>query len=337
MIILSFLRALAPEFLQRLLYLGRLPVVDGRKIDASAQAVSDLVSLIRGDSAPPSIEESRRQLAAMADKFDDPCPASVTKRDITLPGADGPRPARTYDAGNSSATMLYLHGGGWVQGSIETHDGLCGKLAAWSGLKIISYDYRLAPEHAFPAGCDDVLECYKALTDEESEHGTSADRLVVGGDSAGANLAATLLHDLAENGLSQPAGQLLIYPAVDARMQSQSMTALANQPLLPVQRIEFFLENYLPKDQDRLDPRVSPLFSPHLAGQAPAFIVAGGHDPLWDDAFAYVEALQNAGVATTLTKFEGQIHGFASITKVIPQGNIALRQSADWLRNLFPT
>lgn len=332
---LALARVLMPDGIKRALYSGRLPQVDGRRIDASAQAVCDLVQLVRAPGAMPSLQESRAQIEMMAAKFDRPTPATVRKEDITLPGAAGPQPARVYTpAGvtDDAPALLYLHGGGWVQGSIDSHDGLCGKLADWAGIRVISYDYRLAPEHKFPAGADDVLACYRALVSGETPVRIDASRLAVGGDSAGATLTAALMHDLGAGGLPLPAAQLLIYPAVDARLESQSMQSLKDQPLLPVVRIHWYLDQYLPETQDRLDPRVSPLFSPYLKGQPPAMIVAAGHDPLWDDGQTYATALRDAGVPVEMAEFEGQVHAFASLTKVIPQGNDALRRSAAWLR-----
>ena len=332
---LALLRVLLPEPVQRLLYAGRLPEVEGRRIDASARAVSDLVAAVRDPNTMPTLEQSRAQIAAMAAKFDQPCPASVEKTDIHLPGAEGDRPARVYTPrgqdGDSLPTLLYLHGGGWVQGGIATHDGICGKLADWAGIRVISFDYRLAPEHRFPAAPDDVLACYRALVSGQTPLKIDPARLAVGGDSAGANLTAALMHDLGAAGEARPAAQLLIYPAVDARMTSASMQALKDQPVLPLPRIRWYLDLYLPKDQDRLAPRVSPLLSPHLAGQPPALIIPAGHDPLWNDGIGYAEALRAAGVRVDLAPFPGQVHAFISLTKVIPQGNAAIRQAADWL------
>ncbi len=336
-LILAFLRVQLPDWAKRGLYAGRLPVVDGRRIDASAQAVCDLVSLVRVPGEMPSLEESRAQIEMMAAKFDRPTPPSVAKSDITLPGAEGPRPARLYvpKGAEGAPLLLYLHGGGWVQGSLDSHDGLCGKLAAQSGLRVVSFDYRLAPEHKFPAAPDDVLACYRALAADETDLNVTPGQLAVGGDSAGANLTAALMHDLAETALPLPAAQLLIYPAVDARMTSQSMQSLHDQPLLPVVRINWYLDQYLPETQDRLAPRVSPLFSPHLAGQPPALIVSAGHDPLWDDGQTYAQALRDAGVEVTQADYPGQVHAFASLTGIIPQGDDAITESAIWLKQVF--
>jgi len=326
--------AKSPEGFARLYYTGRRKAVDGRRIDAKAQAVGELLKLVRDTGEEPNLEESRAGLRALAAKFDEPCPDEVYKTDITLPGAAGPRPARMYDAQNSGEprpTLLYLHGGGWVQGDLETHDGLCGKLAAWAGIRVISLDYRLAPEHPFPAGPDDVLSAYNALIDKAGEWGVDPARMAVGGDSAGGNLTAALMHDLQGAGLPLPNAQLLIYPAVDTRLNTPSMVALKDAYILPVERINWFLDLYVPKGQDRKDPRIAPIFSDRLAGQPEAMIVIGGHDPLWDDGLNYAERLENAGVVVKMVKFPGQIHVFMSATDVIPQGNQAIRQVADWL------
>lgn len=330
-------KVLAPEALAKAVYAGKLDVVDGRVIDPKAKATSDLVRQVRDVDVMPSLEESRRQLDTMAAKFDRPCPDDVITRDITLPGLTGDRAARVYvpaggDALAAQPTLLYFHGGGWVQGSLASHHSLCGKLAKQAGIRVISYDYVLAPDHKFPAASDDVLRVYQALLDGAGGLGVQAEALVVGGDSAGGNLTAGLMHDLAGRGLPMPAGQLLIYPAVDGRMNSASMQALAQQPLLPKARIDWFLDLYLPEGQDRTDPRFSPLYSDQLAGQPPALVIAGGHDPLWDDGLAYAQALSDAGVDVQLITYEGQVHAFMSLTKVIPQGRDAVDKAADWLQ-----
>lgn len=335
-ILWGFLRLNLPEPVVAALYGGRREVVAGRRIDPKAKAASDLVARLRDGQAMPSVEESRRQLAVMAAKFEKPCPASVRARDITLPGAAGERRARVYlpegMSEEGAPSLLYLHGGGWIQGGIETHDGLCGRLAEMAGIRVISYDYRLAPEDPFPAAVDDVLACYTALVDGTAEVRADADRLVVGGDSAGGNLTACLMHDICRGGLPKPAAQVLLYPGVDARLKTDSMNDLRDQPLLPASRIDWYLGMYLPEGQDRHDPRVSPIFSDTLGDQPPALVVAGGHDPLWDDAHAYAEALRAAGAEADLIAYPGQIHAFMSLTKVIPQGDEALQDTARWLR-----
>ena len=335
-------RVLGPDALARMSYRGRLDTVDGRTIDPKAKAAGDLINMLRDINEMPPLEESRRQLDTLATKFDRPCPADIVTRDITLPGLTGARAARVYvpsggDPLAAQPTLLFFHGGGWVQGSLTSHHSLCGKLAKQAGIRVISYDYVLAPEHTYPAAPDDVLLVYRALLDGAGDLGVAASNLVIGGDSAGGNLTAGLMHDLSSAGLPLPVGQLLIYPAVDGRMTSRSITALAQQPLLPKSRIEWFLDHYLPEGQSRTDPRFSPLFSDHLAGQPPALIIVGGHDPLYDDGVSYAAALRDAGVEAELVEYEGQVHAFLSLTKAIPQGEEAVTTCATWLKKTLNT
>ena len=333
----GLLRVLGPEALARMSYSGRLDTVDGRTIDPKAKAAGDLVNMLRDINEMPPLEDSRKQLDTLATKFDQPCPADVVTRDVQLPGLTGDRTARVYvpasgDPLAAQPTLLFLHGGGWVQGSLTSNHSLCGKLAKQAGIRVISYADVRAHEHKFPAAPDDVLMVYRALLDGAGALGVQADQLVVGGDSAGGNLTAGLMHDLSSLGLPLPIGQLLIYPAVDGRMTSRSLNALAQQPLLPKSRIDWFLDHYLPEGQDRTDPRFSPLFSDHLAGQPPALIIVGGHDPLYDDGVSYADALRKAGVDAELVDYEGQVHAFLSLTKAIPQGREAVTLCARWLK-----
>lgn len=341
---MSRLRAMAgllalslPEPALGLLMAGRRRMVDGRRIDPKAQLLGAVANSLRGDGLP-TVAESRAQTDAMAARLDRPRPRNVQTEEISLPGGSGPRPARLYapeglPLRGPSPLLFYLHGGGWVQGGLESHDGLCGALAAEAGIRVLALDYRLAPEHKFPAAAEDALAAYSSLL-EENDLQIEPARLFVGGDSAGGNLAAGLLHDLAERGLPMPAGQLLIYPALDGRLQSPSMQSLREAYLLPRDRIDWYLDLYLPEGQDRTDPRFSGGLSPHLAAQPPAFIIAGGHDPLRDEAIAHAANLKAAGVEAELLEFPGQVHAFASLTKVLPQGREALTRAAQWLRGV---
>ncbi|MDK3019907.1 alpha/beta hydrolase [Pseudodonghicola flavimaris] len=334
----SLLRVLAPAPVARHLPAGSPRAVSGRVADPKAQAVADLVAQLRDPDALPSVAESRAQLAMFVRKFDRPGPRTVTRQALQLAGAAGPRAARLYTPrgrGEGAPTLLYFHGGGWIQGSLDTHDAVCAKLADRAGLRVISYDYRLAPEAPFPAAPDDILAAYLQLTDPAGPHRLDPARLAVGGDSAGGNLAASLLHSLSAAGAPLPAAQLLIYPGVDARLTSQSMADLRDDPLLSSTRIAWYLDHYLPPGQDRCAPRVSPLFSPHLAGQPPALVIAAGQDPLWDDGRSYAEALRTAGVDTDLLTYPGQLHGFLNLTRVIPEGEDAISRAADWLKERF--
>lgn len=325
----------APEPLAALWFAGRRRVVDRRRIDAKAQALGELFNGVRVPGVTPTLEESRQSLHVLAEKFDLPCPPQVTKRDLTLPGATGPRPARLYDTqadATDRPTLLYLHGGGWVQGGIETHDGLCGQIALEAGIRVISLDYRLAPEHPFPAASDDVLAAWRALSASPGDWGIDPARIAVGGDSAGGNLTAALMHDIAQAGLPMPKAQVLIYPAVDASMTSRSMQAMKDAYVLPTERVEWYLQQYLPEAQDRSDPRVAPVNSDRLADQPQALIIHAGHDPLWDDGTLHARALEGAGVPVTLLPYPGQIHAFLSLRRALPQARHATSALCDWLR-----
>lgn len=325
----------APEPVAALWFAGRRKVVDGRKIDAKAQALGELFNAVRVPGVIPTLEDSRRSLVVLADKFDTPSPAQVTKRDVSIAGADGPRPARVYDTqpqAKDRPTLIYIHGGGWVLGGLDTHDGLCGQIALEAGIRVISLDYRLAPEHPWPAGPDDVLAAYRAVLDAPDDWGVDPARLAVSGDSAGGNLTAVLMHDLAGLGLPMPKAQVLIYPAVDSRGETPSMTSLAKAYVLPRDSIDWHMDQYVPAVEQRGDPRVSPIFSDRLTGQPQALILTAGHDALRDDGAMYHQALEAAGVTSDLHEYSGQIHGFVSARRAVPQGAQATTQISNWLR-----
>ena len=331
----SLMIARAPEPLAALWFAGRRKVVDGRRIDAKAQALGELFNAVRVPGVTPTLADSRRSLQMLAENFDLRSPASVTRRDVTLPGAAGDRPARVYDTQPDAAnrpTLLYLHGGGWVQGDLETHDGLCGQIALEAGIRVIALDYRLAPEHRFPAGPDDCRAAYRALRATPERWGVDPDRLAVGGDSAGANLTAVLMHDLMAADEALPRVQVLIYPAVDMRMDTPSMHALKDAYVLPRDRIEWYADQYVAAGHDRTDPRGAPFFSDRREGQPEALILHAGHDPLWDDANLYRDALQAAGVAVTMLPYPGQVHAFVSARRAIPQARDAVSRISAWLK-----
>lgn len=326
---------MGPRWMAQLAYGWRRPVVDGRRMDVSALAVAELVRLARpAGAAPLSVEASRRALKEMVARLDLPCPAGVQRRDVTLPGAAGPLAVRLYDTdlgASSRPALLYLHGGGWVQGDLDAFDGLCGELARAAGLRVISLDYRLAPEAPWPAAPDDVLAAWRALIADPGAAGIDPARLAVGGDSAGANLAAVLVHDLATAGQPGPAAQLLIYPALDLQDDTGSLESLREDAILPRRIIEWFLDLYLPPGADRTDPRIAPARSPHLHAAPPALILTAGHDPLRDQGAAHAARLRDAGVPVVLREYPGQIHAFLSLRRAIPEGRAALAEAAAWL------
>ena len=332
---LQFAVVLGPNWLKRLVHGRKRREVDGRLIDLSALAVGELAQAIRPPGRVPVLAESRRGLQVLAAKLDLPCSTQVQTRDLTLPGAAGPLAARLYDTDLSTSgrpALLFLHGGGWVQGGIDTHDGLCGQLALEAGCRVIALDYRLAPEHPWPAAPDDVLAVWRGLMTDPGAVGIDPARLAVGGDSAGGNLAAVLIHDLAAAGEVGPAAQLLVYPALDTGFATPSMQSLRGAYLLPRDRMEWYSAQYVPAGADQNDPRIAPARSPHLSAVPPTMIVTAGHDPLRDDGAEHAARLQAAGVPVVYREFSGQIHVFVSVRKAIPEGRQAVTEMAGWLR-----
>jgi acetyl esterase len=225
--------------------------------------------------------------------------------------------------------VAYFHGGGWVQGDLETHHGLCARLAMHAGVMVVAVDYRLSPESKFPAAVEDCLAAYRWLRAHGREIGADTSRVAVAGDSAGGNLSAVVSQRTAP---SAPTCQVLIYPATDFSYETESHRDFENGHVIPRDRVLWYSEQYLRDDTDKADVRASPLRAPSLAGQPPAFIVTAGFDPLRDEGKAYADRLRAAGVDVVYREYPGQIHAFVSLTKAIPQGMAATLEVAEYLR-----
>jgi acetyl esterase len=219
-----------------------------------------------------------------------------------------------------------------VQGDLETHHGLCARLALHGGVLVVAVDYRLAPEHKFPAAVDDCLAAYRWLRARGRDVGADPTRVAVAGDSAGGNLSAVVSQMSAAGGGPAPTCQVLIYPAVDFSLDTESHRELADGHVIPRDRILFYTDHYLRSEADKTDLRAAPLRAPSLAGQPPALIVTGGFDPLRDEGLAYADRLRAAGVDVTYREYPGQIHAFVSLTKAIPQGLACTLEIAEYLR-----
>jgi acetyl esterase len=305
-----------------------------RTMDPKAQIVGEFVKSIRKPGYFPPLPELRQQLRTMVTLMDEPAPALPRVEDTKLPGPAGDIPARIYAAGAGGAPLpavAYFHGGGWVQGDLETHHGLCARLARHAGVLVVSVDYRLAPEHKFPAAVDDCLAAYRWLRTRARDLGGDPARVAVAGDSAGGNLAAVVSQLAASGGIPVPTCQVLIYPAVDFSLDTPSHRELADGHVIPRERVVWYMEQYLRDDADRTDVRAAPLRAPDLAGQPPTFIVTGGFDPLRDEGRAYADRLRAAGVDVVYREYPGQIHAFVSLTKAIPQGLAATLEIAEYL------
>ena len=310
--------------------------IGGRIMDPKAQIVGEFVKSIRVPGYFPPLPELRQQLRTMVTLMDEPAPSLPRVEDISIPGPAASIPARLYDpVGTTGAALpivIYLHGGGWVQGDLETHHGLCARLALHSGVLVVAVDYRLAPEHKFPAAVEDSLAAYRFLRSRGREIGADPARVAVAGDSAGGNLSAVVSQLAARSELPVPVCQVLIYPAVDFAYDTASHRELADAHVIPRDRILWYAEQYLRGEADRTDPRASPVRTADLTGQPPALVITGGFDPLREEGRVYADRLREAGVDVVYHEFPGQIHGFISLTKVIPQGMECTREVADYLR-----
>jgi acetyl esterase len=306
-----------------------------RTMDPKAQIVGEFVKSIRVPGYFPPLPELRQQLRTMVTLMDEPAPPLPRVEDIRIPGPAGEIPARVYApraGGPPLPAVLYFHGGGWVQGDLETHHGICARLAKHAGALVVAVDYRLAPEHKFPAAVEDCVAAYRWLRARGGELGADPARVAVAGDSAGGNLAAVVSQLAAAGGTPVPTCQALIYPAVDFSLDTDSHRDLADGHVIPRDRIVWYSEHYLQSEADKADLRASPLRAPSLARQPPSLIVTAGFDPLRDEGRAYGDRLREAGVDVVYHEYPGQIHAFVMLTKAIPQGMACTLEIADYLR-----
>jgi acetyl esterase len=260
--------------------------------------------------------------------------------EIAIPAAHGDIPARLYvptklrQGDGLAPALIFFHGGGWVIGDLETHDVVCRLLAQQGELMVISVDYRLAPEHKFPAAVDDSLAATRWVASHAPALGIDASRLLVGGDSAGGNLAAVVAIDARDSGGPALAGQVLIYPAVDLVTAYPSKSEPETSILLTHTVVRWFRDHYLRSEADAQDWRVSPAVVKDLAGLPPAYVLTAGADPLRDEGEVYARRLEQAGVPVVFRRFPGQFHGFFTMGKLLQQGNVAAREIGAWLREL---
>jgi acetyl esterase len=249
--------------------------------------------------------------------------------DGVWPGPAGAMPYRLYrptSAADASPGLVYFHGGGCVFGSIDTHDGICRALAAGSGCTVISFGYRQAPEHRFPAAVDDSLAAARWVFAHAHALGLDRGRIAIGGDSAGAGLASIVCQTAAREGDPRPALQLLLCPVLDLAAEHASRRAFADGYFLNRTTIEWMLGHYCTKETDLADPRLSPLRACDLAGLPAAHIHTAEFDPLRDEGAAYAERLERAGVPVRYTCHAGLIHHFYGMAGAIPAARAALRE-----------
>jgi acetyl esterase len=227
--------------------------------------------------------------------------------------------------------LVYFHGGGWTIGDLDTHDVLCRQLANASGCALVSVDYRMGPEHRFPAAVDDCLAATYWVGRHADTLGLDPDRLAVGGDSAGGNLAAVVALAARDGGGPKIAAQLLIYPATEFARKHPSHREPETSILLTHSVIGWFMNHYL-GDADISDWRASPARAKSLTDLPPAYVLTAGADPLRDEGDEYAARLKEAGVPVTYKHFPGQFHGFFTMGKLLNQANVAVTEIAAWLK-----
>lgn len=311
-------------------------IVDGQTLAAEVQFTLTLLRLMRHRGLDTlTVAEAReeiRRTAALANGLRE----DVARVDaLDVPGPAGAIPARHYvPPGERSGRPLvvYYHGGGWVVGDLDTHDGLCRFLARELDASVLAVDYRLAPEHQFPAAADDAVAAFRWAVSAAATLGCDPARVGVAGDSAGGNLSAVVSLVTTREGGPRPAAQLLIYPATDLLNRHASYRLFADGFFLTAAEMDWYTGHYLPNREAGRDPRASPLLAPDLSGLPPAVVLTAGFDPLRDEGEAFARRLEEAGVPTTLRRFPGLVHGFANATSVSRAGRAAMLDGARLLR-----
>jgi acetyl esterase len=270
-----------------------------------------------------------------------PEPVSL-RREHVIAGPGGDVALRLYRLSGAAADtvlpcLVFFHGGGWIMGSLDTHDGLCCHLANAAACCVISVDYRLAPEHPFPAALDDCVAAYRAIAADTGGLLIDPARIAVGGDSAGGNLAAVVALLGRDGAVQAPIQQTLLYPVVDIHRGLADYVADSPGMVISGATMVHFRDHYAPREADRADWRASPIKARSLAGLAPALIVTCGHDPLENEGRAYARRLEDEGVRVTHLHLSDQTHGMATMTKVIPAATSVLDFAAALLREAFAT
>jgi len=303
-------------------------------LDPQAQAI-----LAQMAAAPPihtlTPTQAREMMKAMFVSGPEEPVAHVENRGI--PGPQGDIPIRIYTPTGQSPfpILVFFHGGGWVLGDLDTCDAFCRSLANQVGCVVVSVDYRLAPEHPFPAAPEDCYAATRWMADHAAELNGDASRIAVGGDSAGGNLAAIIPQMARDRGGPPLVFQLLIYPATDLRMNTPSITENGEGYGLTRQDIIWFLNHYVKSEEEKTNPLASPFLTSDLSGLPPALVITAEFDPLRDEGEAYAKRLKEAGGIVTISRYDGMIHGFVSMASFLDRGKQGLQECIAALRAAF--
>lgn len=305
-------------------------------IDPQAQALLDQLAALGAPALNTLSVEDARKMLAMMGELSGLEPEPVAKVDDRLiPGPAGQIAVRIYtpQGGGPFPVLVFFHGGGFALGSIETHDELCRALTNAAGCIAVSVDYRLAPEHRFPAAVDDCYAATRWVAENANAIGGDPTRIAVGGDSAGGNLAAVIALMARDQGTPPLVYQLLVYPVTDSAFDTPSRQEYADGYFLTRDDMVWFTNLYLRSEADGDNPHASPLRAQDLSGLPPAQVITGEFDPLRDEGEAYAARLREAGVPVVCRRYNGMIHGFLSMP--FDQGKKARQEAAAGLRSAF--
>jgi acetyl esterase len=305
-------------------------------LDPKAKALIDMMAQM---PLPPWSELNAVTFRAMMDagRFPPPDLPLAEIVNTTVPGPAGPIGARIYRASLASnqPVIVYFHGGGFVIGNLDSHDGTCRRLSHGIGCTVVSVDYRLAPEHVYPAAVDDSYATTKWVAEHADFLKIDKTRIAVAGDSAGGNLAAVVAIIARDRGGPALCHQLLTYPVTDMAFKSESYTSNGTGYFLTKDMMAWFGLQYVPTGHDIEDPLLSPLYHKNLAGLPPATVITAEYDPLRDEGEAYAKKLQDAGVPTKLIRYDGVFHGFFSMNGAVDQADDAHAFAAGEVKKAF--
>jgi acetyl esterase len=286
----------------------------------------------------PSFDVTTGDLAEIRRTLDEgarqaPRPGIASVKDLEIPGPAGRIPVRVYRPSERGdlPVLVYFHGGGWAICSLETHDVTCRQLANAAGCAVVSIDYRLAPEHRFPAAPEDCFAALGWVAKNAAAFGADPARIAIGGDSAGGNLAAVVALLARDRSGPRLCHQLMIYPVTDHAFDTPSYRENAEGPLLTRETMRAFWKLYLAREQDGANPYASPLRAGDLSGLPPAHVITAEYDPLRDEGEAYASRLAAAGVPVVVRRYDGMVHGFIGFTDLVDRARDAM---ADVVREL---
>jgi acetyl esterase len=306
-------------------------------VDPQVQAYLDQIAALMPPLSTMAPEVIRQAIAMQLEATAEEKEPVAKVEDRTIPGLAGEIPVRIYTPEGSGPfpVLVFFHGGGWVICNLDTHDGSCRNLAKGAGCVVVSVDYRLAPEHKFPAAVEDCYAATKWVAEHAAEINGDPGRIAIGGDSAGGNLTAVVAQLARDQGGPRLVFQLMIYPATQFGAQTTSMKENSEGYFLTKADMDWFEGHYLNSKEDRLNPLASPMLAKDLSGLPPALIITAEYDPLRDEGEQYGQKLREAGVLVTISRYDGMIHGFFGMTGIIDKAHDAVAEASQALRKAF--